>query len=101
VIEVRHDAARRRFVAEIDGKEAHLVYHPVAEGTLDYASTFVPESLRERGIASAVVRAALDYARSQHYRVIPSCWFVQRFVQRHPEYRDLIESRNPERGTRK
>ncbi len=90
MIEVRHDASRHRFVAEIEGQEARLVYHPVAEGTLDYASTFVPETLRERGIASALVRRALEYAHSQHYRVIPSCWFVKQFVERHPEYRDLI-----------
>ena len=90
MIEVAHDPVHHRFVAVVEGREAHLSYQPAGAGVLDYESTFVPEQLRDRGIASTIVREALDYARQGHYRVIPSCWFVRGFVERHPEYQDLI-----------
>jgi predicted GNAT family acetyltransferase len=89
VIPVTHDPARRTFTARVEGHEAHLRYLSAGDGVLDYASTYVPDRLRGRGIGSAIVRQALDYARGEGYRVIPSCWFVRDFVVKHPEYADL------------
>ena len=60
------------------------------DGVLDFASTYTPEELRGRGIASAVVRGALEYAREHHCRVVPTCWFVKGYIQRHPEYTGLV-----------
>jgi hypothetical protein len=87
---VTHHPALGKFSAMVDGDEAYLLYHALSEGVLDFASTVPPEELRGRGIASAVVRQALDYAREHHCRVVPSCWFVKGYIQRHPEYGDLI-----------
>lgn len=89
MIDVNHDPARGIFTARVEGHVAYLRYLPAGERVLDYASTFVPESLRGRGIASAIVRHALDYARAEGLRVIPSCWFVSDFLKKYPEYRDL------------
>ena len=90
MLSVEHHPALGKFSAIIEGEEAYLLYHPAGDGVLDYVSTFVPEPLRGRGIASTVVRCALDYAKTQRCRVIPSCWFVKRYVDRHPEYLDLV-----------
>jgi predicted GNAT family acetyltransferase len=92
---VTHDPARRTFAAWIEGQEAYLRYLPAGDRVLDYASTYVPHRLRGRGIASAIVRQALDHARGEGYRVIPSCWFVRDFLVKHPEYGDLTAA--PER----
>jgi predicted GNAT family acetyltransferase len=89
VIGVTHDAARRTFTARIEGHEAYLHYLPAPDGALDYASTYVPEHLRGRGIANAIVREALEYARAEGLRIIPSCWFVRAFLEKHPEYAGL------------
>jgi predicted GNAT family acetyltransferase len=86
---VRHHAALRKFSAIVEGEEAYLLYDPAGDGILDYASTFVPERLRGRGIAGEVVRQALEYAREGGYKIIPSCWFVRGYIERHPEYRGL------------
>jgi predicted GNAT family acetyltransferase len=94
VIAVTHDPPRRTFTAHVEGHEAYLRYLPSGDGVLDYASTYVPDGLRGRGIASAIVRQALDYARAEGYRVSPSCWFVRDFLRKHPEYADLsVEDR--------
>jgi predicted GNAT family acetyltransferase len=87
---VEHHPALGKFTALVEGEEAYLLYHPVGEKVLDFASTYTPEDLRGRGIASALVRVALDYAREQQCRVVPSCWFVKGYIQRHPEYLELV-----------
>jgi predicted GNAT family acetyltransferase len=87
---IEHHPALQKFSVTVEGEEAYLLYHPAGDGVLDYVSTFVPEQLRDRGIASEMVRCALDYAKAQRCRVIPSCWFVKGYIDRHPEYLDLV-----------
>ncbi|CAN5298502.1 MAG: N-acetyltransferase [Gemmatimonadetes bacterium] len=88
--ETRHDPGRRRFLIDTEGGEAHLDYVDAGDRTLDYRHTFVPEALRGREIGARLVKDALDWARENGYRVIPSCPFVRRIVDRNPEYRDLV-----------
>jgi predicted GNAT family acetyltransferase len=93
---VAHDPDRRRFVAALesaDGAEAVLDYREVGQGTLDYHHTYVPDQHRGKGVAGELARAALDHARDQGVKVIPSCWYVRRFIDRHREYQDLVARR--------
>lgn len=92
-LRIWHDASRQRFVAPVDGHDAFLEYRPVGGTTLDYVSTYVPERARGQGIGQRLVLHALDYARAQGCHVIPSCWFVARVIERHPEYRQIAASR--------
>jgi predicted GNAT family acetyltransferase len=89
-ITVEHHPAERRFVADIDGALAVLEYWPIDERTLDYRRTYTPPSLRGHGIASEITARALDYALEQGLRVVPSCPFVATFIERHPQYRQLL-----------
>lgn len=87
--EVRHEAGKK-YYATIDGYEAAVGYLKVDDETLDFQHTYVPEELRGQGVAEKLVRHALDDARQHGYRVIPSCPYVKRFVERHPEYRENL-----------
>lgn len=87
--EIRHEPTRGRFTLEMDGAVAYLIYREVAAGTLDFDHTFVPPALRGGGVASRLTEHALRYARAQGAKVIPSCPFVARYIERHPEFRDL------------
>lgn len=93
-MEIRHEAERQRFVAEIEGHEAVLDYRRRADGTLDYRHTFVPPALRGRGTGARLVLRALDHARDQGVKIIPTCPFVERVIADHPEYRDLVAERS-------
>jgi uncharacterized protein len=53
--------------------------------------TEVPAALRGHGIGETMARAALDYARSHHLTVLPFCPFVRKFIERHPQYQDLVD----------
>ncbi|HDQ14116.1 MAG TPA: N-acetyltransferase [Sediminispirochaeta sp.] len=88
--EVHHDPEGSKFFAESKGEEAHLIYRLLDGGILDLTHTYVPPSLRGGGLAGRIVKRALDYAREKGYRVIPSCWYAEAFIQRHPEYQDLL-----------
>jgi hypothetical protein len=76
---VQHDPDRRFFV-ELNGDVAYLAYKRVDEKTVDYISTYVPATLRGRGLGERLVRHALDWANEHGQKVIPTCTFVQKFV---------------------
>jgi predicted GNAT family acetyltransferase len=50
----------------------------------------VPQPFEGHGLASRLSRSALDFARTNHLRVVPLCPYVSRFIQKHPEYQDLV-----------
>ncbi len=53
---------------------------------------FVPPPVEGRGIAGRLTRHALDAAREAGHKVIPRCPYVAAWIERHPDYRDLLES---------
>ena len=59
----------------------------------DLVHTEVDEQFAGRGYASALARTALDYARANNLKVIPTCPFVRKYLERHPEYDDLRDTR--------
>jgi len=87
---IRHEPARRRFTADVDGATAYITYRPIDGQILDLDHTFVPKAARGGGIASQLTAHALEYARERGLRVVPSCPFVAAYVARHPEYRELL-----------
>ena len=88
-VSVRHNAAEHRFESELEG---HLSVADYAErdGALVFTHTFVPPELRGRGVAEALVRSGLEYARERNMRVVPACSYVAKFIERHSEYRPLL-----------
>ena len=58
--------------------------------TLVFTHTEVdPDSGRE-GVGSALVRGALDDVRAAGQTVVPRCPFVRGWIERHPDYADLV-----------
>lgn len=94
VISVQHDQAGHRFYAEVEGYEPEMEYEHKGDGVLDYTHTRVPGVLRGRGIAGAIVRRALDYAKDEGLRVIATCPYVQDFIENNPEYKMLTGIEN-------
>lgn len=84
-IEIRHDTDNNRFVAETAHGEATLEYSRADADTLDYRSTFVPPKDRGAGIGEELVLHALDWAEANDFGVQPSCPFVRRVLEEHPE----------------
>ena len=90
---IEHLPKEGRFVLHGDADDAALIYRRVDEGTLDFEHTYVPPELRGGGLGGRLVREGLEWAKREGYWVIPSCPFVAEFIERHPEYRELEQSR--------
>ena len=85
-----HNPAASRFEAVVDGLTCVAAYHRSGD-LIDMHHTGVPRALEGRGIAAALVQAALAHARAQGWRVRPSCSYVRSYMRRHPETQDLLE----------
>ena len=91
---VERNEERHRFEARVGEDLAVLVYRDAPDGALVLIHTEVPEPLQGTGVGGQLARAALDYARSVGRRVVVICPFVKAFLDRHPEYRDLLADRS-------
>ena len=85
---IDHNAAAHRFETRIDGWLCHCDYRLV-DGVLHLTHTEVAPALEGRGIAAALVRAALAWAAQQGFKVLPRCSYVRAYMQRHPETQSL------------
>jgi predicted GNAT family acetyltransferase len=86
---VRDNTERNRFELDADGHIAFSNYKR-ADGVLTILHTEVPKALEGRGIGSVLIRGVLDTARSQGLKVITVCPFAKSYIERHPEYADLL-----------
>lgn len=86
---VRDDAAHRRYELDVAAGVAFIDY--VRDGrNVIMTHAEVPLALRGGGVGSALVQGALALVRERGEKLVPLCPFVARYVQRHPETRDLL-----------
>ncbi len=87
---LRHDPADTCFELTLENEVASLKYHH-EDNTMVISHTFVPAGLRGTGVASRLVRGALDEARNQGWNVRSECSYVTSFLEsHHDDYADLI-----------
>jgi predicted GNAT family acetyltransferase len=86
--EVRDNAALHRFELDAEGQVAFATYRR-AGGVIAFLHTETPPALRGRGIASRLIRCALELARAEGMKVRPLCPFVADYIAAHPEFADL------------
>jgi predicted GNAT family acetyltransferase len=78
-----------RFEIERDGDVAYLDY-ALAGPVLELIHTEVPPKMSGRGVASALIQSALDWAREHKVKVDVMCPFVAEYLKKHGEYSDLL-----------
>jgi uncharacterized protein len=78
------DAAGSRFIVQLEGGVAELVYQ-VDASRLALVHTYVPEEFRRGGIAGRLVRAAIQRAAAEGLTVEPSCPYARWWLKAHPE----------------
>jgi uncharacterized protein len=87
--EIHDNTALSRFELRLDGHVAVANYR-LSGGVITFTHTEVPPEWREHGIASRLVRGALEQARAQKLKVAAHCSFVRRYLTMHPEFQDLL-----------
>jgi predicted GNAT family acetyltransferase len=85
---VRDNTSLNRFELDVEGGVAFANYRVTPQAVI-ITHTETPRGLRGRGIASELVRGALDLIRADGRKVIAGCGFVADYLRKHPEFADL------------
>jgi uncharacterized protein len=89
---IKHDVELHRFHTSAEGHGAELVYR-LSGKVMTIVHTGVPEEIAGRGIASELMKAALEHAKAADLRVVPACSYARAFKARYPEYAHLWQER--------
>ena len=82
--DIRHNTGLHRFECTVEGRLCVADYR-LAGRVMQMTHTGVHPKLEGRGIAAALVAAALEHARAQGFKVDPLCSYVRVYMRRHPE----------------
>jgi predicted GNAT family acetyltransferase len=88
--EVRENAAEYRFEIWLGGERAGMTVYEGEGPTLAFVHTEIDDRFGGRGLGSVLIRQALDTVRARGQAVLPYCPFVKAFIQKHPDYLDLV-----------
>ena len=79
-----------RYEIRLDGDLAGLAAYQRRPGEVVFTHTEIDPAFEGHGLGSTLARAALDDARSRGESVVPRCQFIRAFIDRHPDYADLV-----------
>lgn len=89
-----------RFEVAVDGQVAGFAQFVDTDlhgsGARVFFHTEIGEAFGGRGLAGAVVHAALESTRAAGLRVVPVCPYVKKYVATHEEWSDLVDRVTPE-----
>lgn len=88
-IQVRNNLDASRFEAAI-GSDVAVLEYELRGDTIDLKHTIVPPHHEGAGIGKGLAGYALNYARLNALRVVPTCSFVAAYIESHPDYADLV-----------
>lgn len=90
---VRH-ADRERFELYTDETPGELIgflaYREIDPQTLELQHTIIAEGFSRRGFARTLVTKVLETIRAEGKTIIPTCSYVADYLERFPQYRDLV-----------
>jgi predicted GNAT family acetyltransferase len=89
-VEVVDHRGADRYEAFVGGRRAGILTYRRRPDGVVLVHTEVDREFEGRGVGSRLVAGALDDLRARGVGVVPRCPFVAAFVERHPEYRDLV-----------
>jgi predicted GNAT family acetyltransferase len=89
-VTVANNPEEQRYEVRADGALAGSTVYRERPGLIVFVHTGIEPGFEGQGLASRLVRDALDDARERELQVLPFCPFVNGYVQRHREYADLV-----------
>lgn len=85
-----NNRAHHRYELEVEG---HLAteHYTLDGNVITFVHTDVPKELGGKGVGSRLVQGALDQVRSSGLKLVPQCPFAKAWIEKHPEYQDLVK----------
>ncbi|MET8350364.1 MULTISPECIES: GNAT family N-acetyltransferase [unclassified Micromonospora] len=87
---VEDNPAKHRFEILVDDALAGFTAYLVRGGVLVFTHTEVDPRFQNMGVGGALIRGTLDQVRARGARVVPRCPFMAAYIDKHPEYADLV-----------
>lgn len=90
-VEVVHIPENSRYEIHVDGEVAgYTEAKERADGVVLFPHTAVEDAYGGQGLASRLVAGALDDVRAHGRRIEVTCEYALGFLEKHPEYKDLL-----------
>ncbi len=90
---------QQQYEVEVNGDLATLQYR-FRKRTMFFMHTKVPESAKGLGVASAMAKEGLEFAKRKGCKIAILCPFVSSYVKRHREWLELIDREYHQMGFR-
>ncbi|NRQ35546.1 N-acetyltransferase [Nonomuraea sp. NN258] len=88
--EVVDNPAESRYEIRVDGELAGFADYRLLPGKIIFTHTEVRPEHEGKGLAAALVSHALRASKAAGQRVVPRCPYVKSYIERHPEFQDLV-----------
>ena len=84
--------AEKRFEVRVDGELAGSAYYDRADDLIVFTHTEIDDAFEGHGVGSTWPGLRSTHVRADGRRkVIPRCPFIKGWIDRHPDYQDLVE----------
>lgn len=80
----------KRYEIRADGELAGFADYILTPDMITFTHTEIDQSFEGKGMGSVLTREALDDVRERGLTVLPVCPFVKGWIERHPDYMDLV-----------
>lgn len=90
--QVVNNADAGKYEISFDGKPAGYAEYRLRDGRVIFTHTEVDSAFEGHGIGSTLARRALDDVRERGLKAVPLCPFIAAYIERHPDYQDLVAS---------
>ena len=90
VITVVRNEAQHRYEATVDGQLAGFAQFRTKPGVSIFWHTEIDPAYEGKGVGSTLARQALDDVRGRGEHVVAQCPFIAAYIERHPDYADLL-----------
>jgi len=98
-IVIQNNTDNRSWEALLDGELVGVVvYESVGASRLALTHAAIEEHHRMRGIGTRLISEMLDNVRAQHQTITVWCTAVVDFLEKHAEYRDIVDRSDPGRA---
>jgi uncharacterized protein len=90
LLRVDDNEAAQQFEIHYNDMVAVLAYRRT-NSEIAFLHTVVPAPLERHGVAGRLAQHGLEYARETGRSVLPYCPYVSAYIEKHPEYEDLVQ----------
>ena len=90
-VQLADNLAKSRYEAHIGDELAGAAYYEMrGDDRIVFVHTEVDDKFEGHGVGGKLAKFALDDARTRNLKVIARCPFIASYIERHPDYQDLL-----------